>query len=128
MKLLLDTHALLWLLQGDEQLSLPARRAIADPTQAVACSVVSAWEIAIKASLGRLDVPEPLEPWLQQRLRDARIDLWPVQLRHAAGVRSLPWHHKDPFDRLLAATALAEAATLVSVDAVFDRYGVARLW
>ena len=128
MRLLLDTHAFWWMVHDDPQLSSVARGAIADPANDVLCSDVSAWEIAIKSSLGRIAVPGPVDAWFLQHLGAADVQRWPITLPAVARVRDLPWHHRDPFDRLLAATALTEGLSVVSCDACFDGYGVRRVW
>jgi PIN domain nuclease of toxin-antitoxin system len=128
LRLLIDTHALLWLAYDTPQLSRAAAAHIADPDNEAFCSDVVAWEIAIKASLGDLSVPGPVDQWFVEQLRIADIERVPIALAAIAAVRDLPWHHKDPFDRLLAATALTAGLTLVSKDAVFDAYGVKRVW
>ncbi|AFV77005.1 hypothetical protein Theos_2004 [Thermus oshimai JL-2] len=127
MKLLLDTHAFLYFLTGDPRLSPKARRAVEEGEE-VYVSAASVWEMAIKASLGRLDLPEDLEAFLAEVFRSEAFLPLPVSLVHAAAVRALPWHHKDPFDRLLVAQAREEGLALVSKEAILDRYGVERIW
>lgn len=121
MRLLLDTHVLIWWDQG-EKLSATAMKGIREADQ-VYVSAVSAWEIAIKASLGRLETT--------RRLADAIVESGfeelAVRIAHAEGVAELPWHHRDPFDRLLVAQAAAERLTVVTRDKVFARYGVRTL-
>jgi len=128
LKLLLDTHAVLWWLADDPRLSKRARAVIASPSSEPFVSVISIWESCILSSLDRLQVPQPLERWFEASLARAAIALVALETRHLASVASLPWHHKDPFDRALASIAKAEDATIVSCDAIFDRYGVARRW
>ena len=126
MTVLLDTHAFLWWIADAPRLSRRARKAIAD--SACLLSIASCWEMAIKASLGRLEVPQPLDRFIQQQLEINGFHLLPVSLEHAAGVRDLPFHHRDPFDRLIAAQARHEEMAVVTVDPVFTRYGVKRIW
>lgn len=128
MTLLLDTHAFLWFISEDARLSVRAREAIAHPDHDAFCSDVVAWEIAIKSSLGRLQVPAPLDAWYRAQLESNRLERLPISLEAITGVRTLAWHHRDPFDRLLAATALVEDLVLVSRDEAFDAYGVRRVW
>ena len=118
-----DTHALLWLLAGDARVSA-ARVAIEDARTPVLVSAVSVWEAAIKSALGKLRVPDDLP----ERLDEFAFERLPVTDVHAWAVRALPPVHTDPFDRLLAAQALCERATIVSADAVFDAYAVTRIW
>ena len=124
MKLLLDTHAALWVLSGDEQLSANARRHLTDPSNRVLLSAAVVWEIAIKKALGKLTVPDGY----LALLLSAGVGGLAVSVEHAAAVERLPAHHRDPFDRMLVAQAQAANLSLVSNEAVFDQYGVVRLW
>lgn len=124
MKLLLDTHVLLWAASEPEQLTEQARDALEDGTNDVLVSIVSAWEIAIKQSLGKLDLPKPAEQWLPPVLRRTGFELAEVGLAAALRVRALPWHHRDPFDRLLVAQAAEDGYTVVTRDSALDAYGV----
>ncbi len=128
MKLLLDTHALLWWLAGDA-VNLPqrARDAIGDDGNAVYVSAASAWEIATKQRLGKLDAGMLSGEIVTIVSRQQFLPL-DVTLDHAERAGSLPGAHRDPFDRMLIAQAHAENMTLVSNERVFDSYGVARLW
>jgi PIN domain nuclease of toxin-antitoxin system len=120
-RLLLDTHVLLWWLRDDRRLKPPERRAIADPKAVVHVSAATVWEIAIKKGLGRLDVDaEALEREME---RGAMVEL-PIRWRHARAVATLPRHHEDPFDRVLLAQARVEALVVVSYDPAFRPYGV----
>lgn len=119
MRLLLDTHALLWWL-ADRELSKPARRAIGDPANDVFVSAVSAWEIAIKASLGKLKAPDDLADCLDE----GGFETLPLRVDHALAAGALPRHHDDPFDRALIAQASIESLTVVTRDERFDAYGV----
>jgi PIN domain nuclease of toxin-antitoxin system len=126
MTVLLDTQAFLWWLADDARLSKRARREIA--SNACLVSVASCWELAIKASLGRLEVPRPIDRFVQEQLEVNGFSLLPVALEHVSAVTDLPFHHRDPFDRLLAAQARREELAIVSSDPVFRRYGVRRIW
>jgi len=128
MKLLLDTHALVWLLEGDPQLSPQVRQEVARPGAALWVSAASLWELTIKVSLGKLSVAGGLSVVFNQVLPQQRVNLLPVMPHHLLRLEPLPFHHRDPFDRLLAAQALAESLTLASKDEIFDAYGVARVW
>lgn len=124
MKLLLDTHAALWFLSGDERLGDDARRQLTDDTNRVLLSAAVVWEIAVKRALGKLTVPDEY----LSLLLDAGVQPLPVNLAHAAGVEQLPPHHRDPFDRMLVSQARIEGAALVSRDEALRPYGVALVW
>lgn len=128
MRLLVDTHAFLWWIADDTSLSQKARDAIADPENECLLSAASAWEIAIKASLGKLALDEEVGRFVPEQLALNAFGVLPIELGHAVRVASLPFHHRDPFDRLLAAQALEEKIAVVTADAVFRRYGVTRIW
>jgi PIN domain nuclease of toxin-antitoxin system len=128
MRLLLDTHALLWALEDDPKLGARARGHLNGATEAVFVSLASAWEMAVKVSLGKLRLSLPVEQMVADRLPPLGISLLPIELRHVGRVESLPYHHRDPFDRMLAAQSLVEGLTLVSADGVFDAYGLPRVW
>lgn len=127
MRLLLDTHAFLWFVAGDPRLSRRARRAVERDDARLLVSAASAWEMAIKISLGRLTVPVPLEEFLAGKLAEG-FEFLPVDWHHAARVEGLAFHHRDPFDRLLVAQSLAEKLPLVTGDRIFRKYGVAVVW
>ena len=128
MKLLLDAHTFLWFIGDDPTLSSRARDLIEEPETQRLASVASFWEIAIKASLGKLQVPEPLEEFVQRQLQINDIDLLTITIAHIGEVGKLPFHHRDPFDRLLISQSLIEQIPIVSVDPRFDDYGIQRLW
>jgi PIN domain nuclease of toxin-antitoxin system len=126
--LLLDTHAFLWFLDDDPQLSSKAKKLIEDAANRKFVSVATCWEIAIKVGLKKLDLGEPATTFLPRELAANHFDLAAIELRHATFVETLPPHHKDPFDRLLIAQAIIEGMPIVSADVAFDPYGVSRLW
>jgi PIN domain nuclease of toxin-antitoxin system len=128
MRVLLDTHVLLWWLLDEDVISLAARAAIADEANDTFVSAASAWKIAIKYKTGKLPSAAPLMANLENAILDEGFSGMSVTLRHGELAGSLPLHHKDPFDRMLIAQALAESLTLVSNERLFDRYGVTRLW
>ena len=128
MRLLLDTHAFLWWVAGSSELSRRARSAIADGKNECLVSLASAWEIAIKVSLGKLRIEAQLDRFLPEQLASNGFQPLAIDLRHVSRVARLPFHHRDPFDRLLAAQALEERVALVSGDPVFSRYSVKRVW
>jgi PIN domain nuclease of toxin-antitoxin system len=127
-KLLLDTHAFLWWVEGTPTLGRRARAAVANPDNDVFISMASCWELAIKLSLGKLRLSQRLDRFIPDQLTVNGFSLLAVELRHVVGVADLPFHHRDPFDRLLAAQALQEQLTIVSNDRVFRRYGVTVIW
>ena len=114
-----------WAASDPAQLSDEARSVIEDGANDADVSVVSAWEISIKQSLGKLTLARPAEVWVPDAIRRMTLGIAPVDLRSALRVRALPWHHRDPFDRLLAAQALDAGYTLVTRDEIFVQYGVA---
>jgi PIN domain nuclease of toxin-antitoxin system len=128
MRLLLDTHALLWYLVNHPRLSAAAKAAISDPANERWLSPISLFEIAIKVRLGKLPLHAPFAALFPAQLIANHIEVLPLQLAHIEPLTSLPLHHKDPFDRLIASTAIVEGLTLISADAAFDAYGLTRLW
>ena len=128
MRLLLDTHTFLWWVADASELSAKARKAIAQPRNECLVSVASCWEIAIKTSLGKLEISGNVERFFPEQLAANRFRELGIEVRHVARATRLPFHHRDPFDRLLAAQALEEGLTMVSADPVFRRYGVRRVW
>ncbi len=127
MKLLLDTHVLLWSATDPDRLAVEARAALEDGGNDVLVSIVSAWEIAIKQSLGKLELARPAEQWVPDVLKRTGFEVAELGLAAALGVRGLAWHHRDPFDRLLIAQAFEHGYTIVTRDDAFDAYGVPRL-
>jgi PIN domain nuclease of toxin-antitoxin system len=125
---MLDTHALLWFLAGDPKLSATAKTAIEDPANERWLSPISLLEIALKNRLGKLPLPAPFGALFPATLLAEDIHLFPMEPQHIEPLTTLPFHHNDPFDRLIVATSLVEKLTLVSADAILDAYGVTRLW
>jgi PIN domain nuclease of toxin-antitoxin system len=125
--LLIDTHVVLWAALDPEQLHRDCRAALEDGTNQVQVSAVSAWEMALKQSLGKLELARPAEHWLPEVLRKTGFEILSVELEAALRVRALPWHHKDPFDRLLIAQALHGGLTVATRDPRFAAYGVSVL-
>ena len=128
MKLLLDTHAFLWFIMGSPDLSAAARSLIEDPANGKFVSAASLWEIAIKLSVGKLTLSAPFDVLIPQQLSLNGFELLNIGVEHTAMVATLPFHHRDPFDRLLIAQAAVERMAVVSIDATFDAYSVTRLW
>ena len=128
MDLLLDTHALLWWLDGDLKLAVAARQAIADPANAVLVSAASAWEIATKVRIGKLPNAVFVAEHFTGILNDQSFRDLAITIAHARRAGALPGEHRDPFDRMLIAQAQIEGLILVSNETLFDRFGVQRLW
>ncbi len=128
MRALLDTHAFLWFVTGDPRLGSEADRVIRAGGHRLVLSIASVWEIAIKAGLGRLDFVLPVDEFVEKQIESNHIALLPIGLHHAAGVTTLPYHHRDPFDRMLVVQARMEEMPIISADPARDRYGVARVW
>ena len=127
MRLLLDTHALLWWFAGDDRLSMSARRAIETGGE-VLISAVSGWEVATKFRIGKLPTAAPLMERFTELLSDAGFQQLPLTFPHAIRAVSLPGPHQDPFDRMLIAQAQLEHVPLVSNETVFEVYGIRRIW
>jgi PIN domain nuclease of toxin-antitoxin system len=127
-RLLLDTHAFLWFVTNDSNLSEAALEFVAEPTNEVLVSPASCWEIAIKVSLGKYLLTAPFEEFFREGIEENDMAVLPIDIRHAAVLSSLPMHHKDPFDRMMVSQAIAEQIPIVSRDASLDAYGVRRLW
>lgn len=128
MRLLLDTHALIWWLLGDSALSAAARASISDPDNEVMISAASAWEISTKHRIGKLPAAAVLAADVAGAIASQGFAELPITVREAERAGRLPGPHRDPFDRMLIAQALSLELTLVSNEAVFDRYAVRRLW
>jgi len=128
MRVLLDTHALLWWLGGDERLPTRARVIIDDPESAVHVSAASAWEIATKVRTGKLPGAEYLVADLGALLAQQGFAELDVTVDHGLRAGALPGAHKDPFDRMLVAQAQAENLALISNETAFDSYGIVRIW
>ena len=128
MRLLIDSHALIWFVDQHQQLSTVSHAAMSDPSNELLLSAGSIWEIAIKVGLGKLVLTQPYLLWMSQALSDLGITVLPVTVEYADAQASLPKHHSDPFDRLIVAQALVEKVSVVSADARMDAYGITRLW
>ncbi len=128
MRLLLDTHAFLWWLAGSQRLSRSARRAIEDEANDVLVSAASAWEITTKHRLGKLPEANQVALDVSGTIASQSFEELPISVDDAGRAGRLPGPHRDPFDRVLAAQALARDLVVVSTDPVFDRYAVRRLW
>ena len=128
MRVLLDTHALLWLVTDDPRLSNTARETFLNADNQLLCSAVIGFEIAVKYSLGKLELSEPPRTFISNRIRNNALIPLPITMAHATRVADLPFHHRDPFDRLLVAQALEEDLPLLSADKILSDYDIRRLW
>ena len=128
MRLLLDTHIFLWFINGDRQLNTRSRTIIEDDTNEKLISIANVWEIAIKVSTGKLKITPNFEQGVFLQIELNAFEILPIATAHLAEVARLPFHHRDPFDRLLIAQSKAENIPLISADGAFDAYGIQRLW
>ena len=128
MRILLDTHTLIWFFAGDSQLSATARILIEDEDNHKLVSIASIWEIAIKESKGLLNLSVPFEDYIRQKLSLEDFNLLNINLDHLNAIVTMPFHHKDPFDRLLIAQSMVEGIPILSKDSAFDAYSINRIW
>jgi PIN domain nuclease of toxin-antitoxin system len=128
LKTLLDTHAFLWFINGDARLSSQARMMIEAPANECLVSVVSLWEITIKVSLGKVRIPASIGPLVEIHVLGNGFRILPIRPEHLERLEALPFHHRDPFDRLLIAQGLEEEALIVTRDSAFGPYGAALAW
>jgi len=127
-RVLLDTHSFLWFIGGSVSLSPSARALVEDADNQPFLSVASLWEMAIKLSIGKLSLGQPFETLIPEQMKLNGIELLQIEMPHIVAVASLPFHHRDPFDRLLVAQAIVEQMPIVSGDPAFDSYTIQRLW
>jgi PIN domain nuclease of toxin-antitoxin system len=128
MRLLLDTHSLLWFLREPEKLAPHVLEEIESAGTDAQVSLATLWEIAIKASLKKLYLPKEYDELFPRSVPDSGLSLLGIESQHISALSRLPWNHRDPFDRLLIAQAQVEGLTLVSGDAHFPKYGISLLW
>lgn len=128
MNYLLDTHTFLWFINDDTSLSSTAKAFIEDPENTIYLSVASIWEMAIKVSLDKLEMPSPFTDFIDKQLDENTIILLNIKTAHTGIVATLPFHHRDPFDRLIIAQSKVEDIPVIGKDAIFDDYGIKRLW
>lgn len=128
MRVLLDTHALLWIVADSPRLSPAVRQSAGDPTIEKLVSIASLWEIAIKVQLGKLELGMPFDGLIDLIQSRALAVILAISPAHVTRLRRMEFHHRDPFDRMLVAQALTENLPLASADALLDAYGVQRLW
>ena len=128
MRLLIDTHTLFWSIEEPAKVSATAMAAIRPLTNDVLLSAATIWELAIEVGQGKLALSLPYRQWMDRAIADLKLTILPVTVEYADKQSALPFHHKDPFDRLVIAQALVEGIPVVSVDVAFDLYGVTRIW
>lgn len=128
MILLVDTHAFLWYLTADPRLSAAAKILMINPAHQLFLSRASLWEIAIKVSIGKLTLPSPFPTLIPQKLQQTGTQIMEIKLEHLAAIIPLPFHHKDPFDRMLVARCIVDQIPILSADSVLDQYPIKRLW
>jgi PIN domain nuclease of toxin-antitoxin system len=128
LKVLLDIHAFLWLMVDDPRLSSTAKTTFADVNNEIYPSLASAWEIAIKASLQKLKLPLLAKDYVSTRTQAHNVKMLDITLEHIGVVENLPFHHKDPFDRLIIAQGISEKFPILTDDPIFDSYPIHKLW
>ncbi len=128
MRLILDTHVLLWFLLTPGKLSAAALSAVQGAENQVYVSLVSAWERNIKSGLGKLSLTQPIEPFILDQAQRDRFDILPITLAHIAAVERIPHRHRDRFDRLLVAQSLVENIPLISADSFVHAYLITHVW
>jgi PIN domain nuclease of toxin-antitoxin system len=128
MKFIADTHAFIWFVTDSPQLGAPAKKLFESSENECLFSIASVWEIAVKTSLGKLSFEKPLEQYLPEQMVANSIRVLDISLAHALRVANLPFHHRDPFDRMIIAQSLTENLPILSSDQVFDTYGIKRIW
>lgn len=128
MRLLLDTHTFLWFIEGNDSISDTARAAIENSANQKLLSIASLWEIAIKVSIGKLEVEMPMTELVEEQVFGNAFGILSILPKHLNELSDLPFHHKDPFDRLIIAQGLAEKMSIISIDKAFRDYSVRIVW
>ena len=128
MRVLLDSHTLIWAVDNPGKLSVLAAATLQDPAIELVVSTATVWEMAIKVGLGKLTLSIPFRDWMTQAIGGLETSLLQITVDHADAQAGLPLHHRDPFDRLMIAQAIVENMQIVSVDPNFDLYPIQRLW
>jgi len=128
MRVLLDTHVFLWLIIGDGRLSRKAKQAFLEPKNRVYLSAVSFWEISIKMSLGKLSLKNGWVRLFEKEMKINTIQMLPLEITHCEQVSKLPFHHRDPFDRMLISQAMVEEMAIMTGDGQFSGYGIPLVW
>lgn len=128
MRVLIDSHALIWYVDQDKLLSIDSHAAISDPANDLLLSAGSIWEIGIKIGLGKLLLTQPFKVWINQAISDLHVTILPLTVEYVDVQSNLPKHHGDPFDRLIVAQAIVEQVSIISADVNLDAYGITRIW
>lgn len=128
MRALLDTNAFLWFISGSDKISSKAHDYIADFNNELVISSASLWEIAIKTSLGKLELLRPFEQLIPDQLDKNAIDILPIELNHISAIINLEFHHRDPFDRMIIAQSITENLPVITRDSMFSKYPVELIW
>lgn len=128
MRALLDTSVFLWFISDSDRLSINARNYIADMGNELILSVASLWEIAIKTSLGKLELLRSFDQLITTQLEENEVEVLPIELNHLSEVIKLPFHHRDPFDRIIIAQSMAEELPVITSDAAFQKYPINVIW
>jgi len=128
MRVLIDSHALIWYVDQDNLLSLASHAAISDPANDLLLSAGSIWEIGIKVGLGKIVLTQPFKSWMNQAVSDLHVTVLPLSVEYVDVQSNLPKHHGDPFDRLIVAQSIVEQVSIISADANLDAYGITRIW
>ena len=128
MRLLLDAHSLIWALDDPKRLGNQATAEMEDPNNDLLLSTATIWELGIKVGLNKLSLSLPFRQWMNQAISDLAVTLLPISVAHVDAQLALPYHHRDPFDRLLAAQVEVEGLTLITRDPMFQKYGTSCLW
>jgi len=127
-RILLDTHAFLWLVTDDPKVSAPAKAVFLENDNELLLSAVTGFEIAVKYSLGKLGLKEPPEQFISKRIQANALIPLAITIEHTVLLADLPFHHRDPFDRLLVAQALSDSLPILSADTLLSAYGIERIW
>jgi PIN domain nuclease of toxin-antitoxin system len=127
MNLLLDAHTFIWFVSGDSNLSLKARQEIENPGNLIFFSIASLWEMSLKIKIGKLSIQKPFEEVIND-VTENGIEILPISFTHLIENTKLPFHHRDPFDRIIISQSIVENMNIVSRDAIFDKYLSSRIW
>jgi len=127
-KYLLDTHTLLWITTDNPKLSTKVKDIYLNAENEVSFSMASIWELAIKSSIGKISFKKDLDEFIEVHVRGNNIEILKIELPHVLRIENLPFHHRDPFDRLIIAQAIENNLKILGSDNVFDKYKVNRIW